>query len=356
MKRERRAIGRVLIWISCAALLGVAELPAEVVTITPSKDNTLYEDPNGALSNGAGQHIFAGRTGFTTNVVRRAVVAFDVAGNVPSGATIDSATLTLHMSRAAFGATPQTFELNRLLSDWGEGSSDAAFQEGGGVASTQGDATWRHTFYATQFWSTVGGDFVAQASASQSVAGTTGFYVWGPTPQMTADVQGWLDDPTGNHGWILVGNEGQLQSARRFDSRENLQASVRPTLTIEYTVGSTNGVGRVPDGASIPGTPLTLVREQTGEITLTWSPSCNAGDGDYAVYEGVLGDFASHVSRACSTGEATLLTLTPSAASAFYLVVPHNASAEGSYGTDSQGAERPQSASACFEQATATCQ
>jgi collagen type I/II/III/V/XI/XXIV/XXVII alpha len=344
-----------LIWSALGVLATVTVVNAEIVTIAPSKDNTLYEDPNGALSNGIGEYVFAGRTGITTNVLRRAVLAFDVAGNVPGGATIDSATLTLHMSRAAFGATPQSFELKRLLADWGEGTSDGSFQEGGGAPSTAGDATWRHTFFATQFWTTDGGEFVGTASATQSVAGTIGFFSWGPTLQLAADVQSWLDDPGGNFGWILTGNEGQLQSARRFDSRENLQATFRPMLTIEYTAGSTSGAGRVPDGDVTPGAPLTVSLEGTGEITLAWSVSCQIGDDDYTVYEGILGDFTSHVSRVCSTGGATSLTIAPSGVGSYYLVVPRNADVEGSYGTDSSETERPPATSPCLAQSIATC-
>jgi hypothetical protein len=34
-----------------------------VVQLTPMKDNTLYENSNGSLSNGAGDHFFAGKNG-----------------------------------------------------------------------------------------------------------------------------------------------------------------------------------------------------------------------------------------------------------------------------------------------------
>jgi outer membrane biosynthesis protein TonB len=39
----------------------VAAEPTQV-TLSPSKDNTLYEDAAGSLSNGAGQHFFSGNT------------------------------------------------------------------------------------------------------------------------------------------------------------------------------------------------------------------------------------------------------------------------------------------------------
>lgn len=51
------------------------------------------------------------------------------------------------------------------------------------------------------------------------------------------DVQGWLDSPSRNFGWLLLGNESAFPTTKRFDSRENPTASVRPKLTVDYTAG-----------------------------------------------------------------------------------------------------------------------
>ncbi|MEM8997727.1 MAG: DNRLRE domain-containing protein, partial [Acidobacteriota bacterium] len=164
-----------------------------VVEIPAARDNSLYEDGTGALSNGAGDYIFAGRTAPQNNeLLRRAVLAFDVADVLPVGATIVSAELELTMSMSIVGETDVT--IHRLTSDWGEGSSDAPGQEGAGTASTSGDATWIHTFFNTDQWTTAGGDFVAMASATAPVAGN-GRYTWGSTAEMVADVQAWVDGP-----------------------------------------------------------------------------------------------------------------------------------------------------------------
>jgi len=71
---------------------------AVAVNIPASQDNTLYENATGAVSNGAGDYFFTGRTreGFK----RRAVIKFDIASNIPAGATITSVTLHLYMSRS----------------------------------------------------------------------------------------------------------------------------------------------------------------------------------------------------------------------------------------------------------------
>jgi hypothetical protein len=199
------------------------------VTLAPAKDNTLYFDATGSLSDGGGQFLFAGET--ATAKARRGLLAFDLTG-IPAGSTIVSANLTLHMSRTIAG--PEDVALYRATSNWGEGTSVALGDEGGGAPATTGDATWLHTFYNTSFWTTQGGDFAASASATASVD-TVGFYTWGPTVALVADVQGWLDNPAANFGWVVLGNEHVSGSTKRFDSRQNLDPAVRPVLAISYT-------------------------------------------------------------------------------------------------------------------------
>ena len=157
-------------------------LTPSVVNLGPNKDNTLYEDLNGSISNGAGQHFFAGRT--NQGLIRRGVMATDIVSMIPAGSTIDGVSLTLHMSRTP-SSLAQTVELHKLVADWGEGTSDAPFNEGMGIAATPGDATWIHTFSDTATWATPGGDFSATVSASQ-VVGAVGDYTW-TSAQMAAE-------------------------------------------------------------------------------------------------------------------------------------------------------------------------
>ena len=78
--------------VSMAALLMLlawqGQASAATALFAPSKDNTLYESATGDLSNGAGDLLFAGRTNPTTDIIQRAVLAFDVAGQVPLGTVI----------------------------------------------------------------------------------------------------------------------------------------------------------------------------------------------------------------------------------------------------------------------------
>ncbi len=201
---------------------------ANIVNIMPSKDNTLYEyDPaEGDHSNGAGFHFFAGENGM--GELRRGVLAFDVAGSIPAGSTITAVSLAMNMSMTPV-STLRTVELHTLLADWGEGTSHAPMGEGDGAPATPNDATWRHRFFDSVFWTTQGGDFSATASASQSV-GVVGQYTWN-SAQMVADVQSWLDNPASNFGWLVLGDETAIATAKRFDTRESASP---PILTIEF--------------------------------------------------------------------------------------------------------------------------
>ena len=215
------------------------------VAIQANKDNTLYEDAAGSLANGAGQHMFAGNTGGGS--ARRGLIAFDIAASIPAGATIGGVTLTLNLSRSAAGA--EVVELRRLDTDWGEGPSDAPGSEGSGADAAIGDATWLHTFYDSATWASAGGDFSDTASATITV-GDEGAYSW-DSPEMVADVQDWLDSPSSNFGWLLLGNEATEGTAKRFDSKDNETSENRPELMVAFTTGEE------PSPTPIPRAPVT---------------------------------------------------------------------------------------------------
>jgi hypothetical protein len=204
-----------------------------IVDLNPIKDNSIFQE-SGEKSNGIGSYLFAGNT--NANNIRRGLIMFDIASVLPSGATITSVTLKMNMSQTATGN--QTVNLHRILTDWGEGTSDATGEEGRGAQATTNDATWSHAFFNTTQWTNPGGDFASTSSASQTI-GSNGFYTWGSTSQMVADVQNWLDNSSSNFGWILIGNENDTKTAKRFDSRENSNVSNRPVLSVTYTT-STN--------------------------------------------------------------------------------------------------------------------
>ena len=212
------------------------------VTVSAARDNTLYEYPDGIFSNGAGDYFFAGRNNQAGPSIRRGVIAFDVASAIPADSTINGVTLTLYMSRTTAG--PADVSLHRLTADWGETTTDASGQEGSGANTEPGDASWVHTFYDTQFWATPGGDFLPAVSATTSV-NSVGFYSWTGVG-LVADVQSWLNNSAQQFGWILIGDESILHTAKRFNSRTHGTTTRRPQLVIDYTPPALDGACCLP--------------------------------------------------------------------------------------------------------------
>jgi len=206
----------------------------KTAVIQAMKDNTLYGEAD-TLSNAKGQHIYAGNNNNVPSP-RRALLAFNVAAALPAGSVVDSVSLRLVMTKKTPGAPDATVTLRRVTDDWGEGTSVANLGqgEGGGGSATPDDATWGHRFYDTVSWTTPGGDYDPGGPYPVVTTSALGPYVW-RSSQMAADVQGWLDTPASNFGWILLGEETGARTVREFDSREHAAAADRPQLTVYYT-------------------------------------------------------------------------------------------------------------------------
>jgi hypothetical protein len=210
---------------------------AASLTLAPAKDNTLFSA--GTTSNGAGPVFFSGRTGVGGgDTLQRAVFKFNLC-EIPRGSTINSVRLTLYLERSI--SAGQTHRLHRLLADWGEGASSTAAGDalggGMGVPAQPGDATWLVRFFPDFPWAAAGGDFWPILSASQVVGfnfGPPAPYNWGSTPEMVADVQGWVDDPSVNFGWLLLGDEAASNTSKKFASRE-ADPAFRPQLVVDFT-------------------------------------------------------------------------------------------------------------------------
>lgn len=165
---------------------------------------------------------------------------------------------------------------------------------------------------------------------------------------------------TGSDGGVVTGSWGQSQ----VDLGTYAGAGDTIRLRFDFGVDGCNGLdgwyldnvtvctADTPAGAVLPATPLVLDKAIDDQITLSWGASCLAGDSDYEIYEGTIGDFESHSSKFCNVGDVTK-TFDPQSESSYYLVVPRTADREGSYGSSSDDVQRQQGGSACLPQAIA---
>jgi hypothetical protein len=174
---RRQFTVRLAVLIAALALsAGVSE--AATVILNAAKDSTLYQPGTSAgtistNSNGVGEHLFAGRT--DDGLIRRGVIAFDLTNSVPAGSVVTAVTLSLYCSRTKDAS--ETVTLHRVLANWGEGTSNAAQEEGKGIQATTNDVTWFHRFFPGTLWTVTGGVFTATASATTTVA-REAFYSW----------------------------------------------------------------------------------------------------------------------------------------------------------------------------------
>lgn len=252
------------------------------INITPVADNTIYQDfPDN--SNGAGANFTTGT--INTLTPRRAFVKFDVAGAVPAGATITSVTLTMNMNKS--GLNNSTVYLHKANTNWGEGTSDAGDPDGQGAAATINDATWNCKFSngaggCTTSWTNAGGDYTLTASASTAVTTSLGNYTW-TSAQMASDIQSWLNNPSTNFGWEILGDESVIKTAKRFYSR---QGTNPPSLSITYSspcvtntwTGAVNNNWETAGNWSCNSVPTatTAVVIPSGTVTVNSNASCKS--------------------------------------------------------------------------------
>jgi hypothetical protein len=228
-------------------------LSAVTVQVPASQDTTLYSG-QATQANGAGEFLLTGQAG-ESDSAKNSLVKFDLGSmGIPDGATIIDAVLTLNLAQSLGPSV--AVSVHQLTTAWGEAGSDAVGSEVTGAAAEQFDATWIYAFFDGAVWSSPGGDYESSASASTEVS-DPGIYQWFDGG-LVADVQQWVDDPSSNHGWAIIGAgvEGSLKS---FSSRDSGNALLAPLLEITYEEPIEFGVieGRIwhdvnADGIRIP--------------------------------------------------------------------------------------------------------
>jgi hypothetical protein len=218
------------------------------VTLAPNQDSSIFQN-NVNNSSGGANGLIAGTN--ANGSPRRALIAFDIAGNLPAGAVVQNVQLNLVLGAVAGGGGPGggpasvSVGLHRLLSSWGEGvaqqqnpPTDSLGGQGQGIAASAGDVTWNSNFHGTSMWTTAGGDFESAASANAAI-GTTlnSMNSWMTTAALVSDVQAWLDNPASNSGWLLRNaDETTANTGRTFFSSEVATQAFRPQLEITYQV------------------------------------------------------------------------------------------------------------------------
>lgn len=216
--------GRATQFFLLALLMAGVDCPrmrGDVVVLTAGADTEIRSSVPEQVTSGS--TIVAGGLGDNAlNETRRGLLRFDLT-QLPAGAKIVDTQLILQVVRVPLNSADSTFEIRRLKVDWSEAS-----------------ATWTHRVVGID-WQTagaLGNDDSASLPSSTAFVTGLGSVVFGASPEIISDLNGWLTDPTSNHGWLLQSqSEDVLRTARHFASREAIDPETRPRLMITYAIG-----------------------------------------------------------------------------------------------------------------------
>ena len=191
----------ILVVCVLAFLSAIMVIPASATTETfsPDADSLLLENTPDANCDTI--HDYLCVMSRDTGRNRRSVIHFDLS-SIPSGATIDSATLNLRIWNVNDNRTD---DIHRVTESW-----------------VESEVTWNSIF----------GDYVDTPTDSASTGTTVDTWVeW----DVTSDMQAFVDD-TPNYGW-LIKDHTESESAKyvKYYSREYADETKRPYLEVTYS-------------------------------------------------------------------------------------------------------------------------
>lgn len=142
-----------------AWLAFTAEVGAGTIILSPVADTFLSEF---SPDHNTGGHTNVAAGSVSNGTRTRALLRFDIAANVPAGATITNVALRLQVTRVIMGGgVHSSFDLRRTLTPWNEGAQTGNL----GAPAGPGEATWNHRRAPDVPWNAPGGamglDFAA---------------------------------------------------------------------------------------------------------------------------------------------------------------------------------------------------
>jgi len=147
----------------------------------------------------------------------RALIKFDIEGEIPEDAVIESA--YLHLFIFSFFST-SGIDVRTVASEWAEGNQCGDF-------STMG-ATYAERMFGVP-WTTPGGDILLPIGNGPPIV-SGGIYTI-PLYDISV-IQSWVDNPALNYGMILQNEDPSGEAS--FRTKETSNKAERPVLEIDY--------------------------------------------------------------------------------------------------------------------------
>ena len=135
-------------------------------------------------------------------------------------------------------------------------------------------------------------------------------------------------------------------SAESVDTVQDFVRVDNPKSFGQWAIGLPSAFA--PDNPGVLAPTIKVDKVAGGGLRISWDPSCANQTVNYGIYQGVIGSWSSHVALDCDDASSDYQeVVTPGGGNRYFLVVPLSNDAEGSYGTNSGGIERPRGATTC---------
>jgi len=198
---------------------------ARLITIQPdtTAGNDTWISSSGTANNyGSSSDINAGNNAASAENLR-GLLKFNLV-SIPTGSTINSATVSLYQYAQADISTP-LFGVYYIAGAWTGGT-------GNGTASGDG-ATWA-TSNGSSSWISPGGDFNGSSAGAATAPNSTAAWVDFSVPGL---VQDWVNGTVINNGAVIrktTENAGVTDYKSYYSSDYSTDPSLRPKLVVEY--------------------------------------------------------------------------------------------------------------------------
>ena len=204
----------------------------------PPSDDTFINDRFPGNNNGGSASIFTGTEDQGGHM--RGLIRFEMPSSLAGRVAVIDALLQMTTRAVGNGGpgSPATVKLHAITEPWAQGVNIGAapmlFVVGQPCSGSAG-ASWSfRNCPAATAWTTPGGTIAPGESASASVPASIDTTTSWSSAGMASDVQGWIDAPSTNFGWLVTSSTETMGAGviQRFYSSE--AGTFPPALSITY--------------------------------------------------------------------------------------------------------------------------
>jgi hypothetical protein len=218
-------------------------------TFQPSNADNYLECHTPNTNNGSATYLIVTSWNWPPLYTRRPILKFDMSSQISSGATINSATLSLYYYNNSGDPVGRTYWAYRITQ----------------TAWTELGSTW-NKYDGTNSWTNPGGDYTTTDGASVTMPASFGWVSWNVKAQVQTAV-----DSVGSVAHFLIRDNDETSSspyqAYFYSNNYTSDPSKCPKLYVDWTSGASKDISE--DAATVGmyagGSSLTQIATTTGQ-------------------------------------------------------------------------------------------